>query len=747
MDIATLGIAVDSSDALTGAQNLDRLGNQAAKTERQTDRMSQGVDRGLNRAGRSVKRFGEQAQTSSFATANLAAQGNDVIVMALAMQNPMQLALQQGTQVSQVLNQMGGRRDIIQSLGAAFTSMVNPVSLVTIGVIAGGAALVQWGSAALGASRSAEDLEKSIEETAESVQSYIDLLKSQNDTFDLGFSRIEEGLKATSQAYKDLIAVAKVDAITAISDATQSLTENVTGFRFFSGESLFQGALPNVGDLLGIDTALQGSITNFKEARSVARDFLGLLEEFSNADSLAAQLEQARALRDSFVAIVGPASEMNAEQVEFLRNLSLVTQQLEAMVSISDEAAVSQAAAAREIEAGYQAVARAQTTITDESAAATAEMIETFRAAADLKDELGEAAFEALRLAGVDMASPISSAAAEAAVLAGNLGIALNEAISLQNLRASQEYSGRGSDPRDFGDPFARTDSGASPISTDAQSLIDRATRRSRGGSSGRTEEERAYNEMLRERDRILESLKTAQDRYNEQVKIAQQLLDAKELTQEQYNEHLRQMQIELQAVEFDSLQRGFESISDTIAGAIVNGDDLGEAFQRVLRQIASDILSSNINQLLQRLFDVGSSGSSGGGILGRIISTIFNAKGNVISNGSVMAFAQGGVVNGPTMFPMSSGVGVMGEAGPEAIMPLKRGPNGDLGVQTSGAGVSVDFVVINNAQGVDVKQREETGPDGRRVLVAEVNSMVVQGEMTQSLQGEFGLRKAKVRR
>ncbi|MEL6170575.1 MAG: hypothetical protein AAFR02_00980, partial [Pseudomonadota bacterium] len=335
----------------------------------------------------------------------------------------------------------------------------------------------------------------------------------------------------------------------------------------------------------------------------------------------------------------------------------------------------------------------------------------------------------------------IANAADEAARLATNLA----RAIALSPVTPGMQDEDAVMSQQVL--PTSATRAGQRQAIENFNNILERQGRAARGGSSGRTEEERAYNEMLRERDRILESLKTAQDRYNEQVKIAQQLLDAKELTQEQYNEHLRQMQIELQAVEFDALQRGFESISDAIADAIVNGDDLGEAFQRVLRQIASDILSSNINQLLQRLFDVGSSGSSGGGILGRIISTIFNAKGNVISNGSVMAFAQGGVVNGPTMFPMSSGVGVMGEAGPEAIMPLKRGPNGALGVQSSGAGVSVDFVVINNAQGVDVKQREEVGPDGRRVLVAEVNSMVVQGEMTQSLQGEFGLRKAKVRR
>jgi len=70
------------------------------------------------------------------------------------------------------------------------------------------------------------------------------------------------------------------------------------------------------------------------------------------------------------------------------------------------------------------------------------------------------------------------------------------------------------------------------------------------------------------------------------------------------------------------------------------------------------------------------------------------SANGNIFSRGSVVPFANGGVVGGPTYFPMFGGrTGLMGEAGPEAIMPLKRGKNGKLGVETSG---QADNIVIN---------------------------------------------------
>jgi phage-related minor tail protein len=70
---------------------------------------------------------------------------------------------------------------------------------------------------------------------------------------------------------------------------------------------------------------------------------------------------------------------------------------------------------------------------------------------------------------------------------------------------------------------------------------------------------------------------------------------------------------------------------------------------------------------------------------IGSIFSSIFSglfADGAAFSGGSVVAFASGGIVDRPTMFGMSGGrTGLMGEAGPEAIMPLQRGPGGKLGV------------------------------------------------------------------
>ena len=74
-------------------------------------------------------------------------------------------------------------------------------------------------------------------------------------------------------------------------------------------------------------------------------------------------------------------------------------------------------------------------------------------------------------------------------------------------------------------------------------------------------------------------------------------------------------------------------------------------------------------------------------------VKSIFGlADGGVIQGGRIQPYAKGGIVAAPTMFPMAGGdIGLMGEAGPEAIMPLKRGANGKLGVEVAGRSNAID--------------------------------------------------------
>jgi len=72
------------------------------------------------------------------------------------------------------------------------------------------------------------------------------------------------------------------------------------------------------------------------------------------------------------------------------------------------------------------------------------------------------------------------------------------------------------------------------------------------------------------------------------------------------------------------------------------------------------------------------------------------NALGNIYGENGIVPFARGGIVNRPTLFPFAKGVGLMGEAGPEAIVPLKRGKDGKLGIAGGGGGNITNNIVVN---------------------------------------------------
>ena len=101
------------------------------------------------------------------------------------------------------------------------------------------------------------------------------------------------------------------------------------------------------------------------------------------------------------------------------------------------------------------------------------------------------------------------------------------------------------------------------------------------------------------------------------------------------------------------------------------------------------------------------------------------NAMGNVYDAGNkISKFAYGGIISKPTLFPMAQGMGLMGEAGPEAIMPLKRGANGKLGVQSSGG---VGNIVVNvDASGSSVEGDSAQSEQFGRALAAAIQSELI---------------------
>jgi len=130
--------------------------------------------------------------------------------------------------------------------------------------------------------------------------------------------------------------------------------------------------------------------------------------------------------------------------------------------------------------------------------------------------------------------------------------------------------------------------------------------------------------------------------------------------------------------------------------GLVFDGARLSDVLKGLGQSIASSFYGAAIRPV-QNAF---------GGFLAQGINSLVSGlmpfeKGGAFSQGRVMPFAKGGVVAEPTSFPMRGGRGLMGEAGPEAIMPLARGADGRLGVQAAG-GRSV--TVVMNIQTPDVQ-------------------------------------------
>ena len=100
------------------------------------------------------------------------------------------------------------------------------------------------------------------------------------------------------------------------------------------------------------------------------------------------------------------------------------------------------------------------------------------------------------------------------------------------------------------------------------------------------------------------------------------------------------------------------------------------------------------------------------------------SAKGNVFAKNKIVPYKMGGIVNKPTLFPMANGMGLMGEAGPEAVMPLKRGRGGRLGVEASGG---VGNIVVNvDASGSSVEGDSAQSEQFGRALAAAIQSELI---------------------
>ena len=297
------------------------------------------------------------------------------------------------------------------------------------------------------------------------------------------------------------------------------------------------------------------------------------------------------------------------------------------------------------------------------------------------------------------------------------------------------------------------TEAQASTIRTLAGALFD----------AQKAEEKR---DAARKEGKVLtEKFGDAEEQYAEKLKHLNELLGQGAIDFDTFEG--AQHEAEIKMLEnsddfFSGVQAGWEKYADDAGNAAKQGEKLfsdaaagmtktfetfvktGKMnFQSLTDAILSDLMKIMINKAI-----VGPLGEAFGSIFGGGGQTADNPQpsperfGDAFSGGNVIPFARGGtfsnsIVSQPTLFPMASGSGLMGEAGPEAVMPLTRASDGSLGVRAapgkSEGGGGVNIQIIDNrtvskdsgpGEGVRV-QDQGKGPDGKQLIQVIVQDAV----------------------
>jgi len=337
--------------------------------------------------------------------------------------------------------------------------------------------------------------------------------------------------------------------------------------------------------------------------------------------------------------------------------------------------------------------------------------------------KLREAAAAGKDLEDLDIASGINAAASSAAEMARQLGISVELAGRLM-AGGYERPAGVVLDPRDprFNPLAAEAERLRIEAGKTSPFAPSSSTRGATGGAGGASSE-------LQAAARLYESTRTEAERYAAELEKVEALFAVGAINGEVYSRALEDLN-----AKFDPFTKLMIGVADTIENELNNAfasvlkgtADLGDA----LLSFASNVLAKVAQDLFAQQF---------AGPISEGIKSIFSANGNVFDAGGVTAFAKGGVVGGPTVFPFANGIGLMGEAGPEAIMPLSRGADGKLGVIASGGGAP--SITINNYSG----QEATASSDSAGNIVVEIGRAIAQditsgGPSYRAIRTTFGL-------
>lgn len=642
---------------------------------------------------------------------NLAAQWNDLFVTIQSGQPSAQIALQQGTQITQVIGPLGAA-GAVKALKTSFASLINPVSLVTLGVIFAGSALAQWAFSAGEVDETVEELTKSLEALEDRTQKATDKLAVMRQGLkSIAELRVTENIERL-EAERDAL-VARAATISPRSGLRQSTDDQAAAVqreiealeRTIELEREAEAAVQR-------RQALDGRIFAAYQAYGVTR--------LRSETDIRAAIEQQYQLYAQ--------TRTEGEAVAAVQRQSLI--------ELQNQAQLRSVIAAEG--AGSLEVANQRLRVERENYQA---QLASSEASETMKTQL-LAAFDAAKgIAGVDVAGNIILAADAANTLARNLARAAEGRRTLTASRDNPDFF----DERNESGLAGETDPNRYnvPLGLPGVTLPSnpRASGGGGGGGGGGTQREAdAVQNLVDRLQQQLDVLRETDPVQKEMIRNRETLANATEGQKQKIEGLITQHQLETAQLE---QKRAVWDTLNTAAGNVLDSlfdksKSLGDVLKETLVNLL-DVLSQS-NRL---------GGGGGGGLLGILFPSLIPAR----ANGG-MVYGPGGPRDDKVMVAMSNGemaINAKATARHRGLLeminagaPIPRlanggyvgGGSGSGGAIGAGAAQVIEFNATINVQGAvgdrDLQDRARRGTEealrdfSREVLpdrVAEINS------------------------
>lgn len=577
------------------AGEVDKLG---AKTKEATQK-TEALGKSQRKAAGDAELLASKNRLAAGSVGNLFANLNDVGVMMASGQSPLQLALQQGTQISQVLGPLGAG-GAVRALGASFLALISPVNLITIGSIAAGAAMFQWLTSS---GEKAKTLEDRIEALDDATKAYAQAVDAATIPMDRMIAKYGDMAEAVRKVQLQEAELARARATRAATEALGALAgrdalSGVTNLEL-RGLDGMKAALRERYDQI---RRLQDSLTT-ENAR-----FFDFSADYAELDRLRGRIEEIQ------TGLAGMAGAMGVNE-DSARRIALAMAEVEAR---------SHGSAAEQIAASQALV--------DALVAAYGSIDAADKATDGLVSGLNAAMRAAADVAATDMAANIGAAANEAGRLFSNLAAAarVNYNRFINAGESGPDAARREVMDLNMVDITPTLASGAGGV----------RTFRSSSGSGGEGGAARAeaggIAEVIARLKGEIELNRESDPVQREMLKLRKELAGATAGQRAEVENLIRtgmQEKAAMEALNYVSEQAG-DALIDALMGASGAGEKLIQTLARAAAQAA--ILGTGPLAVLFGGKGLFGSTPAGGGWLGALIGGIFTKK------------AGGGWISGP---------------------------------------------------------------------------------------------------